>query len=215
VNCDGIAASDLVLPGVPPGTRDVLYHFSEDPGIKEFRPRRSRALPGHPKGRDLVWAIDEYHAPVYFFPRQCPRIVLWALEKSTRADIDRWMGGPGCRMAAFIEKEWLPTLESCRLYRYSFDPAGFKDSGDHGTHVNPETVRPASVEPVGPLTHALEGAGIRLNIVDSLRVFGNSINSSLHFSGIRLRNSETWTPPTEEERDDRGFWAPETRTVDD
>ncbi len=55
--------SDLVLSGLPPGPRDILYHFSEDPDIKEFRPRRSRPLPGHPDGRDRVWAIDQYHAP--------------------------------------------------------------------------------------------------------------------------------------------------------
>ncbi len=147
--------SDLVLSGLPPGPRDILYHFSEDPDIKEFRPRRSRPLPGHPDGRDRVWAIDQYHAPAYFFPRECPRIILWALGKSTPADIDRWMGGPGCLMAAFIEERWLSEFESCLLYRYSFDPVGFEDVRDGGGHVSPEAIRPTSVEPVVPL----QGAG--------------------------------------------------------
>jgi hypothetical protein len=199
---------DLVLPRLPPGPREVVYHFSEDPNIEVFRPRRSRPLPGHLEGRDLVWAIDQYHAPAYFFPRECPRIILWALGKSTDADIDRWMDGPGCLMAAFIEERWLPEFESCRLYRYSFDPAGFEDVRDGGGHVSADVVCPTSVKSVGPLTEALEAANVRLKAVESLQVFAGSIFSSLHFSGIRLRNSENWTPPNEKEWADRGFSTP-------
>ena len=202
-----MTSSDLVLPGLPVGPRDVLFHFSEDADIQEFRPRRSRPLPGYPEGRDVVWGIDEYHAPVYFFPRDCPRIVLWALERSTRADIDRWMGVPEPRMAAFIEERWLPTLDSCRLYRYSFDPNGFEDVGDHGVHVCTSTLRPISVERVGPLLEQLDNAGVRLKSLESLQFLAGSIGSTLHFSGVRLPNAESWSPRNQDETADRGSSA--------
>ena len=81
-------------------------------------------------------------------------------------------------MAAFIEERWLPILESCRLYRYSFDPLGFEDTG------------------------------VRLKSVESLQGLVDAIKSSLHFSGIRLRNVQTWIPPDEEEWPEMGFRAP-------
>ena len=200
--------SDLVLPGLPSGPRDAIYHFSENPDIKVFRPRRSRPLPGYPEGRDVVWGIDEYHAPLYLFPRECPRIVLWALERSTRSDIDRWIGPSQPRMAAFIEKRWFPTLLSCRLYRYTFDPTAFVDTGDHGTHVSTSTVKPASVEPVGPLLDQREEAGVRFESVESLQIMAGSVDSSLHFSGVRLGNAATWRPPPQHDSANRGNWRP-------
>jgi len=111
-------------------------------------------------------------------------------------------------MAAFIEERWLPILESCRLYRYSFDRLGFEDTGDHGTHICSEAKAPISIEPVGPLQDQLEQAGVRLKSVESLQGLADAIKSSLHFSGIRLRNVQTWIPPDEEEWPEMGFRAP-------
>ena len=47
-----------------------LFHFSEDPSIARFEPR-SRS--DDPDELPFVWAIDEEHAPHYYFPRDCPR----------------------------------------------------------------------------------------------------------------------------------------------
>ncbi|MBA2308744.1 MAG: hypothetical protein H0W01_05455 [Pseudonocardiales bacterium] len=49
----------------------VFWHFSEDPTITEFVPRTG--APGAPD-ECLVWAIDDEHAPAYWFPRDCPRV---------------------------------------------------------------------------------------------------------------------------------------------
>jgi hypothetical protein len=49
-----------------------LYHFSEDPTIKVFAPRAPLA---HPDYEPLVWAIDDWHQPMYWTPRDCPRIL--------------------------------------------------------------------------------------------------------------------------------------------
>jgi hypothetical protein len=47
----------------------VVYHFSEDPSIRRFQPHVA-ATSSH--AEPLVWAIDEEHAPLYWFTRDCP-----------------------------------------------------------------------------------------------------------------------------------------------
>ena len=52
----------------------VLFHFSEDPTLQRFVPHVPRTNPAH---EPAVWAIDDDHAPLYWFPRACPRITAW------------------------------------------------------------------------------------------------------------------------------------------
>ncbi|HIF71546.1 MAG TPA: hypothetical protein EYQ61_03150 [Dehalococcoidia bacterium] len=66
----------------------------------------------------VVWAIDEWHSPMYFFPRECPRLLLWPIEGSTAADIQHWMGESPPRMVAYIESVWVDRFSTCQLYRY-------------------------------------------------------------------------------------------------
>ena len=47
-----------------------LYHFSEDPSIERSAPHVPSS---NPTQAPAVWAIDEDHAPLYWFPRDCPR----------------------------------------------------------------------------------------------------------------------------------------------
>jgi hypothetical protein len=46
----------------------ALWHFSEDDSIRRFEPR---AKEEHDCEEPLVWAIDDAHAPAYWFPREC------------------------------------------------------------------------------------------------------------------------------------------------
>ena len=197
---EAVGGRPKLLPGIPLGRPTALYHFSEDPGIQLFQPRaEGRPLPGRAPGEALVWAIDEHHAPLYYFPRDCPRIVLWALEDSDAADVKRWIASPearpGTRMVAHIESAWLDRFEQCRLYRYTFSAETFESIHDHGTHVSRKAVAPLTVEPVGALREALEAGGAELRVVESLEPLAEAWRSSLHISGIRLRNAQGWTPP--------------------
>ncbi len=166
-----------------------LFHYSEDPTIELFEPRPSIHSDGPTANRELVWAIDEQHSPVYYFPRDCPRIVLWPIEGSTQDDIELWIGGHA-RMAAHIESAWTERFDDCALFRYTFDAAGFENLHDHGVHVNPNAVEPISVEPVGDLGVALETANVELRVVDSLQPLADAWYSTLHFSGVRLKNAQ-------------------------
>ena len=123
----------LSPPGHTAGMSDPhLFHFSEDPAIEQFEPHPVRVPAERRPGRDwlngpLVWAIDEWHSPMYFFPRDCPRILLWRLPGTTDADIDRWWRGDRSRrMLAHIEEAWLDRLRATPVYRYRLRPRGVR-----------------------------------------------------------------------------------------
>ena len=93
----------------------ALYHFSEDPTITRFVPRPPLA---RPEVEPLVWAIDDWHAPVYFLPRDCPRVCFWPLPTTTAEDYARFFATVSGRMVIAIESGWLERLRTTRLYRY-------------------------------------------------------------------------------------------------
>lgn len=179
----------------------TLFHFSEDPSIEVFEPRPVRIPAERPPGQDwlngpLVWAIDAWHAPMYFFPRDCPRILLWKRPGATDADLDRWWRGDReRRMQAHIEAAWLDRLRTTRVYRYGFAPAPFERLLDAGMCVAREAVRPLAVEPIGDLEAALAAANVELRVMDDLLPLKGVWESTLHASGVRLRNAAGWGAP--------------------
>lgn len=171
-----------------------LYHFSEDPAIARFVPRPPLA---RPEVEPLVWAIDEWHAPIYFFPRDCPRACFLPLPTTTPEDYARFCATVPARMVIAIESGWLDRVRATRLYRYIMPEETFEDIHDYGAHVSRETVVPLRVEPVGDLLAALMEAGVELRITPSLVPLGRAIiETTLHFSLIRMRNAQGWTDPT-------------------
>jgi hypothetical protein len=178
-----------------------LFHFSEDPAIEVFEPRPVRVASPRPPGLDwlngpLVWAVDAWHAPMFFFPRDCPRILIWRTPQTSEADLDHWWRGDRRRrMQAHIEAAWLERVRAGKLYRYAFDPTAFERveaSGGPGYHVARAAVRPLEVTPVGDLPAALEAAGAELHVMADMLPFNGAWLSSLHFSGSRLRNAVGW-----------------------
>jgi hypothetical protein len=176
-------------------SEQLLYHFSEDPAISEFVPR---AVEGsRPPGREwlntpLVWAIDEWHSPCYLFPRDCPRILWWPLPRTTPADRERYIPAAGTRVVACIERAWLERLNNTTLYRYQFPGDHFTPLEDHGVHVSRETVRPAAVDRVPALPEALHQANVELRVMPDLTPLRGMWDTTLHVSGIRLRNATGW-----------------------
>jgi hypothetical protein len=170
----------------------ALYHFSEDPNIRVFRPH----VPAHRDDVEeaLVYAIDKWHAPMYYFPRQCPRACFWPGPQTTPEDRDRWFHGVDARMVIAIESGWLDALRTTTLYRYTMPEATFTLHGDDSGHAHSrETVEPIAVEPVGDLLAALVGADVELRITPRLyELWQGVIQSTLSFSGTRLRNAKGW-----------------------
>jgi hypothetical protein len=167
-----------------------LHHFSEDPAIIRFVPRPPLALPDV---EPLVWAIDDWHAPAYFFPRDCPRVCFWPLPTTTPDDNARWFAAVPGRMVIAIESAWLERLCAARLYRYRMPEETFVNIHDHGVHISREPVTPLSVVPMGDLLAALADAAVELRITPSLVPLGRAIlQTTLHFSLIRMRNAWGW-----------------------
>jgi hypothetical protein len=166
---------------------DVLFHYSEALDIKTFVPR---PVASNPESEPLVWTIDAEHAPLYFFPRDCPRVAYWALPTSTPEDIERFLGHTAARRVIAIEGSWLERMRTTTLYSYRFAPDTFVSLRDHGCHVSRETVTPLSVEPVGDLLTRLRDAGVELRITPSLWPLRSALlDATLHFSMIRMRNA--------------------------
>jgi hypothetical protein len=189
----GMEADRAIIAYRGPATAEVkgapvpVYHYSEDPTIEAFAPRPSRL------GEALVWAIDEWHSPLYWLPRDCPRVTFWPLPRTTEADLERWWSHVAGRIVVAIEAGWLERVRACRLYRYSFDDPAFEPTYDHGVHLSRVTVRPVSLEPVGDLLARQAAAGVELRLCQSLVPLGKAIlTSSLHWSLIRMRKAQGW-----------------------
>lgn len=167
----------------------VLFHFSDDPEIAVFEPRTPAR---RPEVQPLVWAIDEWHAPMYLFPRDCPRILYWPLPTTTPDDHARRWDDRDARMIACAEQAWLSRIEATTLYRYALPTDGFEDLQDAGMFVSREAVVPLAVEPVSDLLGALRAARVELRLMPSLLPLRDLWDTTLHASGIRLRNAAGW-----------------------
>jgi hypothetical protein len=174
-----------------------LFHLSEDPEIGSFRPRPVAVPSQRAPGRDwlngpLVWAIDEPHRPLCLFPRDCPRILLWAREDTTADDLASWFGSRTCRMVAHIERAWLDRLQRATIYRYNLPPDGFEPLDDAGMWVARQEVTPIAMDAISDLPAALRADGVELRVMESLTPLRDVWSTSLHASGIRLRNAQGW-----------------------
>ncbi len=166
----------------------ALYHFSEDPGIERFEPR---APLERPQIEPLVWAIDEWHAPMYFLPRDCPRACFWPIESTTAADRERWFRTVAARMVITIESAWLQRIRETTLFRYTMPAEAFAlNDTIAGHYVAQSAVTPAAIEPVGDLLEALMEANVELRVTPRLGpLWCALVSSTMAFSGTRLRNA--------------------------
>jgi hypothetical protein len=177
-----------------------LFHFSDDPGIERFEPRPVLVPSARAPGREwlngpLVWAIDEPHQPMYLFPRDCPRILLWPRPETTAQDLERWWGGSPCRMIAHVEEAWLERLSKASIIRYELPTDPFESLDDAGMWVSRQAVTPVAVAEIRDLPGALRDQDVELRVMDSLTPLRDVWSSSLHASGIRLRNARGWNAP--------------------
>lgn len=175
-----------------------LFHFSEDPAIAKFEPRPVRIATDRPKGQEwlndpLVWAIEETRQSMYLFPRDCPRILLWATPKTTAADVTQWLEGNAAHTLAYVERAWLERLQTGKTIRYDLPTATFQDTHDAGMWVSRKTVYPLDKVTLTDLPARLAESDAELRVVDSLLPLKNVWASTVHASGIRLRNAQGWT----------------------
>ena len=170
---------------------EFVYHFSEDASIERFVPH---VPPTNPTQRAAVWAIDAQHAPLYGFPRDCPRVTAWPREDAERELFEATFHTTARRVHA-VELGWLDRIRSVELFRYSFDGDLFRQrTMASGQWVSHAMVEPIDVEPVGDLLDAHADAVIELRAVPSLWPLHDLVQSDRwDFSIVRMHNADART----------------------
>jgi hypothetical protein len=165
----------------------AIWHFSEDPSLRRFRPRGRAANPGD---QPLVWAVDTRHAPMFWFPRDCPRGCIWPVSATTPEDREGFFGQTGANRIHVIEAGWLRRMQDRRLYAYRLPSEPFRPHEVGGYWIADEPVDAIDRVMIDDLVGRHADAGIELRITPSIWPFWRRVASStVEFSGSRLRNS--------------------------
>jgi hypothetical protein len=165
----------------------ALWHFSEDPSLGRFRPHVPATNPEAPP---LVWAVDTRHAPMFWFPRDCPRGCIWPGPATTPEDRERFFGQSAAARVHVMESGWLPRLQACRLYGYRLPVEAFRPHEVGGYWVADEPVDALGQVVIDDLAGQHARARIELRITPSIWPFWRQVvNSTVAFSGSRLRNA--------------------------
>ncbi|MFC5653400.1 DUF6886 family protein [Paenibacillus solisilvae] len=163
-----------------------LFHFSEDPSIAIFEPRQLEYRLNEPA---MVWAVDEFHAPHYFLPRDCPRVCVWPQESTTEEDRRQFFGHSKTDHLIAVEAGWLKRIGTAHIYRYTFNPENFDlYDTNAGYYTSTQTVKPISIDRIDDLISAITSLGIEFRITPSLLPLRDSIlASTVNFSMIRMK----------------------------
>ncbi|MEO5576874.1 MAG: DUF6886 family protein [Gaiellaceae bacterium] len=162
----------------------ALWHVSEDASIRRFEPHVAVTSD---RKEQLVWTVDTRHLPLYWFPRDCPRVCFWAAAQTTAADAALLEGF--ARVHA-VETGWVDRIREAQVVAYRLPEETFVHEGD-GFWVSVETVGSLELIKLGDLVARHEEARIQLRAVPSLWPLWERVAAStLEFSGIRLRNAK-------------------------
>ena len=166
----------------------ALWHFSEDPSLSRFLPRAPAANPDAPP---LVWAVDTRHAPMFWFPRDCPRGCVWPVSTTTEQDRERFFGQSAAGRIHVMEAGWLQRMRACRLYAYQMPADAFRPHEAVGGYwVAGQPVEAIAQVVIDDLVDIHARARIELRITPSIWPFWRRIRTStVAFSGSRLSNS--------------------------
>lgn len=165
----------------------ALWHLSEDPDLGRLEPR---ATTDPSVGGPAVWAVDTRHAPLFWFPRDCPRGCVWPSAATSAEDRERFFGPTRATRVHVIESPWLDAVRGCRLYAYELGAETFVPHHVGGYWVSPVAVEARGRTEVGDLLARHAAAGFELRVTPSLLAFWRVVvPSSLEFSGCRLANA--------------------------
>ncbi len=166
----------------------VLHHFSEIADIDRFEPHVPATNRTHRPG---VWAIDAAHAPLYWFPRDCPRVTAWPRTAEEIAGFRSAWTTDAHRVHA-IELGWLDRMRTTTLYRYDFADHDFAPWPDaSGQWFTDQPVEPIAVVQLGDLLELHVAAEIELRAVPSLwPLHDHAVSDDWDFSIVRMRNAQ-------------------------
>ncbi|GAE06280.1 hypothetical protein JCM10914_2429 [Paenibacillus sp. JCM 10914] len=163
--------------------RANLYHFSEEGSIDRFIPREKQNRPDVPA---VVWAIDAEHEFTYFFPRDCPRIVLRRPEQISDKHAQLFFSHTTANSIITVEQDWYARISEQTLYRYALDASTFElFDATAGYYVSHQPVLPLQVDEISNLIERLLQRGIELRFTTSLYPLREAILAS-DFDGFGI-----------------------------
>lgn len=169
------------------GVPEVVFHYSEDGSIGRFAPHVPQTNPSHPPA---VWALDAEHSPLYWFPRDCPRISVWANDDEQRAVLRETFNTDADRICA-CESHWLDRVSRAKVYRYAlagdqFAPWALAD----GQYIANDVVYPQHVDVLDDLLALHAEAAVELRFTPRLgTLVDRMLASGLPFSFVRIRDA--------------------------
>ncbi len=170
------------------GRPSVVFHYSEDGSIRRFTPHRPPSNPSHPAA---VWALDEMHAPLYWFPRYCPRISCWAYDDAQQARLSEIFQTEASRICA-AETSWMDAVRNARLYEYHFDGELFAPWAEaDGQYISGDVVEPMRVELIDDVLALHAAHDVEVRFTPRLgRLMDTMLASRLPFSFVRIRDAQ-------------------------
>jgi len=165
----------------------TVYHYSEDGSIRRFAPHVPPTNPSHPPA---VWALDAEHSPPYWFPRNCPRISVWALTAAQQEVLTATFNTEASRICV-AESHWMTRVRDASIYRYSFDAASFAPWTEaDGQYISGDVLYPDAIDLLDDLLGLHAAAEIDLRFTPRLGVMmDRMLASGLPFSFVRIRDA--------------------------
>ncbi|PYE50055.1 hypothetical protein HUB98_28715 [Paenibacillus barcinonensis] len=144
----------------------MLYHFSEEAHIDVFVPRAKQNQPDVPA---VVWAIDEQHEYSYYFPRDCPRIVLRRNVEISDEHQDLFFKYTDADIIVTVESEWYSRIVNQTLHRYHFPEISFRLFDETaGYYISDQVITPSCIERIDHLMDRLIARGVELRLTTNL-----------------------------------------------
>ena len=166
-----------------PTRPEIVYHYSENLEIEVFAPHVPATNPSTPP---QVWAIEPRYASLYWFPRDCLRVAVWANEDPQQRELQSRFATAANRVhfALGRDEQWIRTTNLCE---YTFDAGPFEpwlDAEGHWT--TDRTVRPTASRQLPDLVAEQAQAGVDLRFLDELTTARDEVvRSGLPFSVVR------------------------------
>lgn len=166
-----------------------LFHFSGEPNIEIFRPRVKHNRQDMPP---VVWAIDQEHEFTFYFPRNCPRIVITRTDDMSEEDKAKFFGLSSANIIITVETHWYKVINEATIYRYTLPGESFKlFDATAGYYISEETIKPEEMIPLNNLIERLIDLNIEVRFTPSMHTLREAIlQSTIQDFGIhRFENA--------------------------
>ena len=168
-----------------------LFHISENPSIKIFKPKPSPTHFDLIKG-DVVFAVSEELLHNYLFPRDCPRVTFYCGENTTDADKKEFFNSTTSEHIIIVENHWFTKIKNAKIFCYEFINDDFSildECADY--YISYQPVIPISVQVIEDIFDELFKRNIELRFMPNLQKIASQVSqSTLNFSLIRMKNAK-------------------------